>query len=69
MLNIKKSYTNSFPTQLFYLELVEYFKTNECFKTLIHTFRFWNVSSRLTSGLPPNGATIDVVSSPTGRKK
>ena len=69
MLNIKNSCINSFPTQLLFLELVECFKTNKCFKILIHRFRLWNVSSCLIPGLALNGAIIDVISSLTDREK
>ena len=69
MLNIKNSCINSFSTQLLFLELLEFFKTNECFKILIHRFRFCNVSSYLISGLVPNGVTIDVVASLADREK
>ena len=60
MLNIKNYCVWSFSTQLLFLELVEYFKTKQCFKIFIYRFRFWNVSPCLFSDLAQNGATIDV---------
>ena len=59
MLNFKNSCINSFSTQLLFLELVECFKTNECFKILVHRFRFWNVLSCLTLDVAPNGVTVE----------
>ena len=44
---------------MLFLELVECFKTNECFKILVHRFRFWNVLSCLTLDVAPNGVTVE----------